>query len=90
MEDSCEHGNEPSGYIKRWEAAQLAASQEGLSSIKLVWNLSPYRLIKYGQYKFATECEMKYLIKVKLFLACGVPANPKQWLPIYKRDADGV
>jgi hypothetical protein len=29
-----EHGDEPSGFIKCWEvAAQLAASQEGLSSV---------------------------------------------------------
>jgi hypothetical protein len=37
VEGSCEHGNEPSGSIKRWEVlgvpAQLAASQEGLSSM---------------------------------------------------------
>jgi hypothetical protein len=37
VESSCECGNEPSGSIKRWEvlrvAAQLAASQEGLSSM---------------------------------------------------------
>jgi hypothetical protein len=37
VEGSCEHGNEPSGFIKCWEvlelAAQLAASQEGLSSM---------------------------------------------------------
>jgi hypothetical protein len=36
----CEHGNEPSGFIKCWEIleqpAQLAASQEGLSSMELV------------------------------------------------------
>jgi hypothetical protein len=36
-EGSCEHGNETSGFIKRWEvvrvAAQLAASQKGLSSM---------------------------------------------------------
>jgi hypothetical protein len=36
VEGSCEHGNEPSGSIKAgvsWVAAQLAASQEGLSSM---------------------------------------------------------
>jgi hypothetical protein len=36
VEGSCEHGNEPLGSIKCWEvlpAAQLAASQEGLSSM---------------------------------------------------------
>jgi hypothetical protein len=33
VEGSCEHGNEPSGSTKCWE---LAASQEGLSSVKLV------------------------------------------------------
>jgi hypothetical protein len=37
MECSCEGGNEPSGSIKCWEvlelAAQLAVSQEGLSSM---------------------------------------------------------
>jgi hypothetical protein len=36
MEGSCELGNEPSGSIKCWDvrvAAQLAASQEGLSSV---------------------------------------------------------
>jgi hypothetical protein len=32
VEGSYEHGNEPSGSIKCWEvAAQLGASQEGLS-----------------------------------------------------------
>jgi hypothetical protein len=36
VEGPCEHGNEPSGSIKYWEAAQLAASQEGLSSMGLV------------------------------------------------------
>jgi hypothetical protein len=36
MEGSCEDGNEPSGSIKCWEV--LAASQEGLSSMKLVIN----------------------------------------------------
>jgi hypothetical protein len=35
VEGSCEHGNELSGSIKFWVAAQLAASQEGLSSMKL-------------------------------------------------------
>jgi hypothetical protein len=36
VEGSCEHGIEPSGSIKCWEvpvAAQLAAPQEGLSSV---------------------------------------------------------
>jgi hypothetical protein len=34
MEGSCEHGDEPSGTLKCWEvAAQLAASQAGLSSV---------------------------------------------------------
>jgi hypothetical protein len=37
MEGSCEHGGEPSGSLKCWlsssVAAQLAASQEGLSSV---------------------------------------------------------
>jgi hypothetical protein len=36
VEGSCEHGDEPSGSLKLlgifWMAAQLAASQEGLSS----------------------------------------------------------
>jgi hypothetical protein len=39
VEGPCEHGNEPSGYIKCWEpgvAEQLAVSQEGLSSMELV------------------------------------------------------
>jgi hypothetical protein len=39
VEGCCENGNEPSGSIKCWEvlvAEQLAASQEGLSSMKLV------------------------------------------------------
>jgi hypothetical protein len=39
METSCEHSNEPSGSIKSWEilvAERLAASQEGLSFMKLV------------------------------------------------------
>jgi hypothetical protein len=36
VEGFCEHGNEPSGSIKCWEApVQLGASQEGLSSMKL-------------------------------------------------------
>jgi hypothetical protein len=37
LEDSCEHGIEPSGSIKCWEVlewtAQLAAPEEGLSSV---------------------------------------------------------
>jgi hypothetical protein len=33
VEGSCGHGNELSGSIKCWEAAQLAACQEGLSSM---------------------------------------------------------
>jgi hypothetical protein len=37
VEGSCEHGIEPSGSIKCWEvlegATQLAAPQEGLSSV---------------------------------------------------------
>jgi hypothetical protein len=36
--DQCEHGDEPSGSLKlfgiSWMAAQLAASQEGLSSVR--------------------------------------------------------
>jgi hypothetical protein len=40
VEGSCEHGNELSGSIKYWGnflvAAQLAASQEGLSFMELV------------------------------------------------------
>jgi hypothetical protein len=40
VEGSCEHGNEPSNAIKclgnYGVAAQLAASQEGLSSMELV------------------------------------------------------
>jgi hypothetical protein len=40
----CEHGNETSGSVKCWEilwvAAELAASQEGLSSMKLVTSQS--------------------------------------------------
>jgi hypothetical protein len=33
VEGSCEHGNETWGSIKFWKAAQMAASQEGLSSM---------------------------------------------------------
>jgi hypothetical protein len=37
VEGSCEHGDEPSGSLKHWEVsecgAQLAVSQEGLSSV---------------------------------------------------------
>jgi hypothetical protein len=37
VEDSCEDGDEPSDSVKCWEvlevAAQLAASQEGLSFV---------------------------------------------------------
>jgi hypothetical protein len=37
VEGSCEHGDEPSGSLKllgiSWMAAQLAAFQEGLSSV---------------------------------------------------------
>jgi hypothetical protein len=37
VEGFCEHGDEPSGSLKllgiSWMAAQLAASQEGLSSV---------------------------------------------------------
>jgi hypothetical protein len=38
VEDSCEHGNEPSGSIEGSSgvASQLVASQEGLSSMKLL------------------------------------------------------
>jgi hypothetical protein len=39
VEGSCEHGNEPSGSIKCWEP-KLAASQQGLSSVKLVISFS--------------------------------------------------
>jgi hypothetical protein len=45
VEGSCEHRDEPWGSLKSWEssevAAQLAASQEGLSSV------SKYHLKKY-------------------------------------------
>jgi hypothetical protein len=38
VEGSCEHDDEPSGSLKLlgifWMAAQLAASQEGLSSVR--------------------------------------------------------
>jgi hypothetical protein len=57
VEGSCEHGNEPSGSIileNSWVAAQLAASQEGLSFIELVTyvlgatNLFPFsQLLKF-------------------------------------------
>jgi hypothetical protein len=37
VEGSCEHSDEPSGSLKlleiSWMAAQLAASEEGLSSV---------------------------------------------------------
>jgi hypothetical protein len=37
LRGSCEHGDEPSGSLKlmgiSWMVAQLAASQEGLSSV---------------------------------------------------------
>jgi hypothetical protein len=33
VEGSCEHGNEPSGSIKFWVAAQPAASQKRLRSM---------------------------------------------------------
>jgi hypothetical protein len=39
VEDSCEHCSEPLSFIKCWEileSAQLAACQEGLSSMELV------------------------------------------------------
>jgi hypothetical protein len=37
VEGSCEHGNETSGSVKCWVVVlQLAASQERLSSMKLV------------------------------------------------------
>jgi hypothetical protein len=40
VEDTCENGNEPFGFIKYWKihkvAEQLVASQEGLISIELV------------------------------------------------------
>jgi hypothetical protein len=40
VEDSCEHGDEPSGSLKLLGissmAAQLAASQEGLSSVSKI------------------------------------------------------
>jgi hypothetical protein len=34
VEGPCEHGNEPSGFIKFWEI--LEASREGLSSMESV------------------------------------------------------
>jgi hypothetical protein len=36
MEDSCEHGNEPSGFHEILSVPQLAASKGGLSSMKLI------------------------------------------------------
>jgi hypothetical protein len=40
VEGSCEHDNEPSSSIKCWEdLEQLAASQEGLRSMKLFTQL---------------------------------------------------
>jgi hypothetical protein len=40
MEGSCEHGNEPSGYVKMLGnsrvAERLAVSEEGLGSMELV------------------------------------------------------
>jgi hypothetical protein len=44
MEGSCEHGNQPSYFIERLEfpamAQQLAAPEEGLSSMKLSQSVS--------------------------------------------------
>jgi hypothetical protein len=49
---ACEHGDEPSCSIKRWKvlgvAAQLATSQEGLSSMKLVMEESDDDIEVYG------------------------------------------
>jgi hypothetical protein len=43
VEGSCQHGNAPSGSINiwgsSWVAAQPAASQEGLGSMKLVMSV---------------------------------------------------
>jgi hypothetical protein len=40
VEASCEHSNEPSGYIKLWKnsgvAERLAASHEGLRYVELL------------------------------------------------------
>jgi hypothetical protein len=47
MEDSCEHGNEPSGFKnagKFLSSCTTSGSQEGLSSMKLV-NHIPFNLI---------------------------------------------
>jgi hypothetical protein len=35
-ESSCEHGNEPSGSIKRWEILKKLAVSHGLSFMQLV------------------------------------------------------
>jgi hypothetical protein len=47
VEGSCEHGNEPSCAIKFWKVleqlAQLAASQEELSTMELVMILRAYK-----------------------------------------------
>jgi hypothetical protein len=50
VEGSCEHGNEPSGSIKCW-----AASQEGLSSIKLTlstFSSPPFFILFISLYHF--------------------------------------
>jgi hypothetical protein len=54
VEGSCEDGDEPSGSVKCWEAAaQVAASQVGLSSMELVslascglWRLERWSMFK--------------------------------------------
>jgi hypothetical protein len=57
VEGSCEHGNEPSGFIKRWEflerVPQLAASHEGLSPVELVIFYLQIKLMTPGTVKCA-------------------------------------
>jgi hypothetical protein len=51
MKGSCEHGNEPSGSIKilgnSSVTAKLAASQEGLSPMQLVFELFGFSFLIY-------------------------------------------
>jgi hypothetical protein len=66
MEDSCEHGNEPSDSIMCWGNSSLderpAVSQEGFSSIELV--------CKYEQFTLRTCMYIRsstYVIKPAAF-----------------------
>jgi hypothetical protein len=70
MEGSCEHGNESSGFIKRfgnsWVAAQLAASEKEL--VGKWWISGFYNSIEsfdiwINVYSWGNFCATKFVIK---------------------------